>query len=50
MVTGWAPVSRFNETMANAGYDMPDGDEPAAVESRHGDSRRRDDMGDDIPF
>jgi hypothetical protein len=33
LVTGWAPASRFNETMALAGYDLPDSNEPAMVET-----------------
>jgi hypothetical protein len=48
-VTGWAEVSRFDETMALAGYDMPDSGEPAAVEDT-GTSPANKDMNDDIPF
>ena len=47
VVTGWAEVSHFNETMAKAGYDMPAADEPAAAPVT---AKPNADMGDDIPF
>lgn len=52
LVTGWAPASRFNETMALAGYDLPDGSEPAPVETAAAPTPavEVDDMDDDIPF
>ena len=52
VVTGWAPVSRFNEIMALAGYDMPDSNEPAAMETPAAPPAvaKPDDMDDDIPF
>ena len=51
-MSGWAELSRFNETMALAGYDMPASDEPAAVETTPAApaAAEPDDMDDDIPF
>jgi hypothetical protein len=48
-VTGWAEVSHFNETMALAGYEMPDNGEPAALEAA-AEAKPNADMDDDIPF
>ena len=52
VVTGWAPASRFNETMALAGYDLPGSNDPAAVETAAAPTAavKADDMDDDIPF
>jgi hypothetical protein len=45
LVTGWAPLSLFNQAMAVAGFDMPDsGAAPATV------AAVVDDMDDAIPF
>ena len=52
IVSGWAELSRFNETMALAGYDMPASDEPAAVETNPAAPAavKPNDMDDGIPF
>ncbi|MDI2073897.1 hypothetical protein ABIF68_003666 [Bradyrhizobium japonicum] len=54
LVTGWAAASRFNETMALAGYDIPDSGEPPAAEvgptTAPAAAKHVDDMNDDIPF
>ncbi|MEY9413740.1 hypothetical protein ABIF69_000182 [Bradyrhizobium japonicum] len=51
LVTGWAPAARFNETMALAGYDLPESNEPTAVETVAPTAAAEvDDMNDDIPF
>jgi len=53
LVTGWAPASRFNETMALAGYDLPGSNDLAAVETAAAPTPavKADDMeDDDIPF
>jgi hypothetical protein len=53
-VTGWTAELRFNETMALAGYDMPDSGEPAAVEAGPTTAPavvdHHSDMDDDVPF
>ncbi|KRQ94454.1 hypothetical protein [Bradyrhizobium valentinum] len=52
LVTGWTAASRFNETMALAGYDFPHGNESAPPETPTAPTAavKRDDMDDDIPF
>ena len=45
-------MSRFNEIMALAGYDIPDGNESAPTEAPADPTAAAevDDMDDDIPF
>jgi hypothetical protein len=52
LMTGWAPASQFNDIVALAGYDVPDGNEPAPPEDSAAPAAaaKRDDMDDDIPF
>ena len=51
VVTG-GPRRRVNETMALAGYDLPDSNDAAAVETAAAPTAtvQLDDMDDDIPF
>jgi hypothetical protein len=52
VVTGWVPASKFNEMAALAGYDFPDGNEPASTESPAAPTAfvKPDNMDDDILF
>jgi hypothetical protein len=50
VVTGWAAASRFNETMALAGYDLPDSSERAVMEAASTAPAAEDDMDDSISF
>jgi hypothetical protein len=51
VVTGWVPASKFNDIMALAGYDFPDGNEPSPTETSAAPAIvKLGDMDDDIPF